>query len=115
MTGDDYLATALRAYGITHVFMVPTVAVGALASMDALGIEGVMTHGEKAAVYMADGYARAKRAPGVCMAQSIGASNLAAGLRDPFMAGSPVVALTGGPHPRSRYRNLYQEVEDSPM
>jgi len=28
------------------------------------------------------------------------------------MARSPVIALTGGPTPRSRYRNFYQEVED---
>jgi acetolactate synthase-1/2/3 large subunit len=46
------------------------------------------------------------------MAQYIGGSNLAAALRDPYMAGSPVIALTGGPTPQSRYRHSYQEVED---
>jgi acetolactate synthase-1/2/3 large subunit len=46
------------------------------------------------------------------MAQFIGGSNLAAALRDPYMAGSPVIALTGGPTPQSRYRHSYQEVED---
>ncbi len=73
---------------------------------------GSCTHGEKAAAYMADGYARASRRPGVCMAQHIGASNLAAGLRDPFLACSPVLAITGGGTPQSRYRNAYQELED---
>jgi len=106
------LAEMLKGYGVTHAFFVPTILMDALAEMDSLGIQKILTHGEKAAAYMADGYARAKNAPGVCMAQQIGASNLAAGLRDPFMACSPVVAITGGPATASRYRGAYQEVED---
>jgi hypothetical protein len=61
---------------------------------------------------MADGYARASGKPGVCMAQMIGASNLAAGLRDGYMAGAPIIAITGGLTPQSRYRHAYQEVDD---
>jgi acetolactate synthase-1/2/3 large subunit len=113
--GNAYLAEALKAYGLTHVFMVPTVAVPALAHLDAIGVAAVTTHGEKAAAYMADGYARARGGPGVCMAQAIGAANLAAGLRDPYMAGSPVIAITGGTRPLSRYRHVYQEIEDFPL
>src|SRR4029453_9235070 len=60
-----------------------------------------------------DGYARAKGAPGVCLAQQIGASNLAAGLRDPYMAHTPLIAITGGPQTGWRYRHAYQEVEDN--
>ncbi|MCW2538335.1 MAG: acetolactate synthase, partial [Frankiales bacterium] len=82
ITGSRYLAEALQAYGTTHVFMVPTVAVRALAEMDELGVRGIMAHGEKAAAYMADGYARVSRSPGYCLAQTIGSANLAAGLRD---------------------------------
>jgi acetolactate synthase-1/2/3 large subunit len=37
----------------------------------------MQTHGEKSAAYMADGYARASGRPGICMAQVIGAMNLA--------------------------------------
>jgi acetolactate synthase-1/2/3 large subunit len=33
-------------------------------------------------------------------------------LRDAFMAGAPVIAITGGPTPQSRYRHAYQEVDD---
>jgi acetolactate synthase I/II/III large subunit len=112
MTGSRMLAEMLKGYGVTHAFFVPTILMDALAEMDSLGIQKILTHGEKAAAYMADGYARAKNAPGVCMAQQIGASNLAAGLRDPYMACSPVVAITGGPATGSRYRGAYQEVED---
>ena len=49
---------------------------------------------------MADGYARASGKPGICMAQVIGALNLAAGLRDAWLAHSPVIAMTGGREPR---------------
>ena len=112
MTGSRLFAEMLHGYGITHVFFVPTILMDALAVMDELGIRKIMTHGEKAAAYMADGYARARGAPGVCMGQQIGASNLAAGLRDGFMGCSPIIAVTGGPGTPGRYRHAYQEVED---
>ncbi len=112
MTGSRLFAEMLKGYGVTHVFFVPTILMDALAEMDDLGIRKILTHGEKAAAYMADGYARALGRPGVCMGQQIGASNLAAGLRDPHMACSPVIAITGGPATAGRYRHAYQEVED---
>lgn len=112
MSGARAFARMLEGYGVTHVFFVPAFMLKALAEMEDLPIRRVMVHGEKAAAYMADGYARAAGRPGVCMAQMIGASNLAAGLRDAFMAGSPVIAVTGGPTPLSRYRHAYQEVDD---
>ena len=112
MTGSRLFAEMLKGYGVTHVFFVPTILMEALAEMDGLGVQKILTHGEKSAAYMADGYARAKHAPGVCMAQQIGASNLAAGLRDAFMGGTPLIAITGGPSGAGRYRHAYQEVED---
>ena len=112
MTGSRLVAEVFKSHGVTHVFFVPTILMDALAEMDGLGVQKILTHGEKAAVYMADGYARAKGAPGVCLAQQIGASNLAAGLRDPFMAHTPIIAITGGPGTPGRYRHAYQEVED---
>ena len=74
----------------------------------------IHTHGEKSAAYMADGYARASGRPGVCMAQVVGALNLAAGLRDAYLAHSPVIAITGGREPRTKFRQVYQEVDDVP-
>lgn len=112
ITGNEHLAQALSAYGVDHVFMVPTVAVPALAAMSRLDVAGVMTHSEVSAAYMADGYARATGRVGVCMAQSVGAANLAAGLRDASLMGAPVVAITGGRDPMTAYRHLYQEIED---
>ena len=115
MTGSRFFAEAMQGYGVTHIFFVPTIIFPALAEMEDMNIRRIMTHGEKAAAYMADGYARASRKPGICMAQSVGAANLAAGLRDAYLACSPVIAITGGPDPESRYRYLYQEIEDFPM
>ena len=71
-------------------------------------------HSEATAAYMADGYARATGKPGICMAQVIGALNLAAGLRDAWLAHSPVIAFTGGRDPKTKFRQVYQEVDDVP-
>lgn len=111
-TGPRFVADALRGYGVTHIFFVPQMLLETLTSMEGMGIRRVMTHGEKAAAYMADGYARASGKPGICMAQHVGASNLAAGLKDAYLACSPVIALTGGPAPMARHRHAYQELED---
>ena len=115
-TGARYLARALDAYGVSAVFLVPTVLSATLVALEEeTSVRRVVAHGEKAAAYMADGYARATGRPGVCMAQNIGAANLAAGLRDAYLGCSPVLALTGGPYEHSRGRNYYQEIEDFPL
>ncbi len=115
MTGNRLLAEMLKAYGVTHVFFVPGIIRPALAEMEEMGIRRVVTHHEVAAAYMADGYARASFKPGVCLAQAVGAANLAAGLREAWMYGAPVIAISGGTDPDTRYRHVYQEIEDFPM
>ena len=112
MTGAKLFAEMMEGYEVSHIFFVPAFMLKAFAEMEDRPIHRIMVHGEKAAAYMADGYARASGKPGVCMAQMIGASNLAAGLRDGFMAGAPLIAITGGPTPQSRHRHAYQEVDD---
>jgi len=113
ITGGKFIAEALKAYGVTHVFVAPAIAREALAEMSVLGVKSIVTHGEKAAAYMADGYARAANRPGVCFAQSVGAANLAAGLQDPYLAMSPVIAMTGRKTPMEQHKNAYQEIEHS--
>jgi acetolactate synthase I/II/III large subunit len=115
MTGAECLADMLAGYGVSHVFMVPAVLRRTFAEMERrTSIKRIHTHGEKSAAYMADGYARASGRPGVCMAQVIGALNLAAGLRDAHLAHSPVIAMTGGRDPKTKFRKVYQEVDDVP-
>ena len=101
-----------KAYGVSHFFFVPVILPETLKRMSADGITPIGCHGEKAAVYMADGYARVTGRVGVCGSQAIGSSNLAAGLRDPYLARVPIVALSGSPSAANRHRNLYQDVDD---
>src|SRR5437899_6558235 len=115
MSGAECLADMLKGYGVTHIFHVPAVLRKTMAVMEGrTEIKRLHVHGEKAAAYMADGYARASGKPGICMAQVIGALNLAAGLRDAWLAHSPVIAMTGGREPRTKFRKVYQEVDDMP-
>jgi acetolactate synthase-1/2/3 large subunit len=115
-TAAIVLADMLAAYGVTHLFQVPAVLRRTLAEVERRhpGIARITTHGETAAAYMADGYARVALRPGVCAAQVVGALNLCAGLREPYLAGSPVLALTGGRLPATKFRHVYQEVDDLP-
>ncbi len=113
--GAEVLAEMLAGYGVPHVFMVPAVLRRTFAEMERrTKIKRIHTHGEKSAAYMADGYARASGKPGICMAQVIGALNLAAGLRDAWLAHSPVIAFTGGRDPKTKFRKVYQEIDDVP-
>jgi len=114
-TGAVYLARQLEDYGVTHVFMVPAILRRTLVEMEMLtSINRLHVHSEKTAVYMADGFARAAGRPAICMAQVIGALNIAAGLREPYLANSPVIAFTGGRFPETKFRHVYQEVDDVP-
>jgi acetolactate synthase-1/2/3 large subunit len=114
-TGAIVLADMLKAFGVTHIFMVPAVLRRTMVEIEnRTDIKRLHVHSEKSAVYMADGYARASGRPGVCMAQVIGALNVAAGLRDAHLAHSPVIAMTGGRDPNTKFRKVYQEVDDIP-
>ena len=114
-TGAIILAELLKSFGITHIFMVPAVLRRTMVEIERrTNIKRLHVHSEKSAAYMADGYARASGKPAICMAQVIGALNIAAGLRDAFLAHSPVIALTGGRDPLTKFKKVYQEVDDMP-
>ena len=83
MTGARLFAEMMRDYEVSHIFFVPAFMLKSFAEMEDMPIARVMVHGEKAA-----------------------------GIRDAHMAGSPVIAITGGPAPLSRYKHAYQEVDD---
>jgi len=115
MSGARYIAETFKGYGVSHVFFVEAILRRGLVEMEALGINRVLTHSEKAAAYMADGYARASHRPGICMAQSVGGANLASGLQDPYLGLSPVIAVTGRKPPIAQHRNAYQEIDHHAM
>jgi len=115
MNGAEWLARAFASTGMTHVFFVESTMRRTLLALGDLGVKPILAHSEKAAAYMADGYARVAMRPGICMAQSVGAANLASGLQDPYLGHSPVIALTGRKEASFQHRNSYQEVAHAPL
>ena len=111
MSGSRFMSETFKGYGISHLFVMPYVLNPVLRDCEQLGIRRVMCHSEKGAAYMADGYARIGRKPSVCMSQSVGAANLAAGLQDARLACSPVVAITGRLEQIKQHRHAYQEID----
>ncbi len=115
MNGAEWLARALAGTGMSHVFFVESTLRRTLLHLSDLGVRPILAHSEKAAAYMADGYARVAGRPGICMAQSVGAANLAAGLQDAWLGRSPVIALSGRKEPSVQHRNAYQEIPHAPL
>ena len=115
MTGARLFAQTLKAYGVTHVFFMDAILRRALAEMEDAGIKRILGHSEKAVAYMADGFARVSGRPGICMAQSVGAANLASGMQDPYLGHSAVIAISGRHVAPFQYRNSYQEVQHAPL
>src|SRR3954471_15043841 len=115
MNGAEWLARALAGTGMSHVFFVESVMRRTLLHLGDLGVKHILAHSEQAAAYMADGCARVARRPGVCMAQSVGAANLASGLQDAWLGRTPVIAFTGHKEPSFQHRNSYQEIPHAPL
>lgn len=115
MNGAEWLARTIHATGTTHVFWIDAVLRRTLIELGVLGVTRVLAHSEKSAVYMADGFARVTGRPALCFAQSVGAANLAAGLQDPYLGRSPVIALTGRKIASHQHRNAYQELPHGPL
>jgi acetolactate synthase-1/2/3 large subunit len=111
MTGAKFLAETMHGYGVSHFFFMPVIVDDAMVHMEELGIARIMAHSEKPAAYMADGYARVSGSIAFCGSQSVGATNLAAGLQDAYLASSPVIALTGRLTQEQQDRHAYQEVD----
>lgn len=110
MKGRQFLAELVRRSGVKAVFFVPTFLYPTLIELAEDPIKRILCHSEKAAAYMADGYAQASGIPGIVIAQGgPGATNLYAGLVDAWESHTPLLAITPV-MPSSRYHgNSYQE------
>ena len=110
MKGQQFLAELVRRSGAKAVFFVPTFLYPTLVDLAEDPIKRVLCHSEKAAGYMADGYAQASGTPTIVIAQGgPGATNLYAGLVDAWQSHTPLLAVTPI-LPGSRYQgNSYQE------
>lgn len=108
---STWMAEQIAGAGVSHVFFLEAILRDTLNELGRLGVRSILPHSEKAAAYMADGYARVSGKPGLCWAQSVGAANLAAGLQDAWLARSPLIAITGRKLQTEEDRNAYQEID----
>jgi acetolactate synthase-1/2/3 large subunit len=116
MNVADCVARTLREYGADYFFLVTGGDHDLWFAIKDAGIRFVNARSEKAAVYMADGYARVRYRPGFVYGQfGPGAANVAAGLADPFWASSPVVAITTSMSTVGRYKSEYQELDQQKL
>ena len=75
-------------------------------------IRHVLVRHEQCAAHMADGYARAKNMPGVCLATSgPGTTNLVTGIATAYADSVPMIALTGQVAAGSLGQGAFQEVD----
>jgi acetolactate synthase-1/2/3 large subunit len=112
--GYEFIAKAWIALGVKDIFLVPTNLYDSLVQLEGSGVRRILTHGEKAAAYMADAYAQATGRPGVVVTQGgPGATNLAAGLADAYQGSVPVIAFSTAISPNITDKNRYQFVESN--
>lgn len=110
MKGRDFLAEMIRLAGIKAVFFVPTFLYPTLIELADDPVKRILCHTEKAAGYMADGYAQASGKPPVVFAMSgPGATNLYAGMVDAWQSNTPLLALTPIESSDSYQGDSYQE------
>ena len=114
MTGAQAIIECLKIEQIRKVFCVPGESY--LPVLNAIyeepSIELISARHEGGASFMAEGYAKATRRPGVVMAtRGVGGANLAIGVHTAFQDSTPMVVFLGQVHSKFRGREGFQEVE----
>src|SRR5262245_2447268 len=116
--GTDYILHALAEEGLTHLFMVPGGLVDpflpALARQDRL-MPVVAAH-EGGAVYMADGYARARGSFGAALGiGGPGCGNMATAIAAAKTDGSPLLVMTGEVPIEMQGRGEFQDASQATL
>ncbi|MEM2239460.1 MAG: biosynthetic-type acetolactate synthase large subunit [Candidatus Bathyarchaeia archaeon] len=114
MSGSQALIEALKREGVKVIFGIPGGAIMPVYDVlyDEKDIRHILMRHEQCAAHAADGYARALRGPGVCMATSgPGATNLVTGIANAYMDSSPVVAITGQVATHLIGKDAFQETD----
>ncbi|MEM3407139.1 MAG: biosynthetic-type acetolactate synthase large subunit [Nitrososphaerota archaeon] len=114
MNGSSALIEALKKQGVKTIFGIPGGAILPIydALYDEKNIRHILMRHEQCAAHAADGYARAKGEPGVCMATSgPGATNLVTGIATAYMDSSPIIAITGQVPTSFIGKDAFQEVD----
>ena len=113
MRGTEALLTMLEERGVDTIFGYPGGSVLSIYNelLDS-DIRHVLVRHEQCAAHMADGYARAKNVPGVCLATSgPGTTNLVTGIATAYADSVPLIALTGQVAAGSLGQGAFQEVD----
>ncbi len=113
MSGAKAIVEVLKEEGIKHVFQLPgSQIIDILDEIHQSPIRTIMTRHEQGAAFMADGYARATRGMGVCMATvGPGAMNLVSGIAASYKASIPVIAITGTHSQSILERDSFHEMD----
>jgi acetolactate synthase-1/2/3 large subunit len=113
LTGAQILVEVLKEEGVDTIFGITGGA--AIEIFDELAkseITHIMSRHEQGAVHAADGYARAKRAVGVCLVTSgPGATNTVSGLASAYMDSIPLVVFTAQVPTHLIGNDAFQEVD----
>ncbi len=113
MRGTEALLSMLEERGVDTIFGYPGGSVLSIYNelLDS-DIRHVLVRHEQCAAHMADGYARAKNVPGVCLATSgPGTTNLVTGVATAYADSVPMFALTGQVAAGSLGQGAFQEVD----
>ena len=113
ISGARAVVEVFKEEDIRHVFHLPgSQIVDILDEIYQSPIRAIMTRHEQGAAFMADGYARATRGVGVCMATvGPGAVNLVSGIAASYKASVPVIAITGVHDQKILERDSFHEMD----
>jgi acetolactate synthase-1/2/3 large subunit len=113
LTGAQILIEVLKEEGVDTVFgIIGGAAIDIFDELAKSDITHIMVRHEQGAVHAADGYARAKRAAGVCIVTSgPGATNTISGIASAFMDSIPMVVFTAQVPTHLIGNDAFQEVD----
>lgn len=114
MNGAQAITECLKIEDVVKVFCVPGESYLPLLDTiyDEPSIELITARHEGGASFMAEGYAKASKKPGVVMAtRGVGGSNLAIGVHTAYQDSTPMVVFLGQVHSKFRGREGFQEVD----
>lgn len=113
ISGSEALVEALRLEGVDKIFgLVGSAFMDPLDLFPKAGIRFIQVRHEQSAALMAEGYARAKGHPAVCIGQNgPGVTNLVTGIASAFLNHSPVVVLTPAVTSPTMGTRTFQELD----
>lgn len=113
MTGSEAFTEALRLEGVEVMYgIVGSAFMDPLDIFNRAGIRFVQVRHEQSAALMAEGYARAKGVPGVCIGQNgPGVTNLVTGIASAKLNHTPVVVITPAVPSTLMGTGAFQEID----